>query len=277
MDSARVSSAAVAAFQATVLDYYKAHGRHDLPWRLPEQGGLFDPYKILVSELMLQQTQVPRVLPKFEQFIARFPSFSELAAATLADVLQAWSGLGYNRRAKFLWQAAQIVQQEYDGKLPNTIGTLVALPGIGVNTAGAVLAYAYNKPVIFVETNIRTVFIYHFLSGQQAIDDKLVLDLAARALPADARSWYWALMDYGTHLKQTVGNLNTLSKHYNKQSAFNGSKRQVRGQVLKALGSGPRTMPELQQTIIDGRLADVLADLASEGLIRRQGELFVLG
>ncbi len=277
MDSVRVSNAAVAAFRAVVLDYYKAYGRHNLPWRLPERSGSFDPYKILVSEFMLQQTQVPRVLPKFTQFIARFPSFVTLAGAPLSDVLQAWSGLGYNRRAKFLWQTAQIVQRQHNGRLPDTLANLVSLPGVGPNTAGALLAYAYNKPVVYVETNIRTVFIHHFLSSQQAIDDKVILELAARALAADARSWYWALMDYGTHLKQSVSNLNALSKHYHKQSAFKGSKRQVRGQVLKALGVGVRSRTELQHAIADARLGEVLADLANEGLIRCRGEYFMLG
>jgi len=277
MDLVRVSNETLAAFRATVLEYYQAHGRDSLPWRVPEPDGWFDPYKIAVSECMLQQTQVSRVVPKFTEFIARFPSFTALAGAELGAVLQTWSGLGYNRRAKFLWQVARIIVQEYDGRLPDTAAELTRLPGIGPNTAGALLAYAYNKPVVFIETNIRTVFIYHFLSDRQAIDDKVILDLVASVLPADSRSWYWALMDYGTHLKQAIGNLNTLSKHYTRQSAFQGSKRQIRGQVLKALGARPGTLQELRQTITDERLAGVLDDLTNEGLIQHRDELFILG
>jgi len=259
----------VEEFRQTVLQYYQLSGRHDLPWRLPEPGGVFDPYKILVSEVMLQQTQVGRVVPKFAAFTRQFPSLTALARASLAEVLQAWSGLGYNRRAKFLWQCAQAVAATHGGQLPQTARGLVALPGIGPNTAGAVLAYAYNKPVVFIETNIRTVFIYHFFAGQQAVADKDILDLVARTLPDDARTWYWALMDYGSHLKQTVGNLNTLSKHYTKQSRFEGSRRQIRGQVLKILGGQPATLAALRSSIADERLESVLADLAAEGLVGR--------
>src|SRR5262249_55616589 len=154
--------------------------------------------------------------------------------------------LGYNRRAKFLWQAAQTVVTEYGGRLPQTRAELVALPGIGPNTAGAVLAYAFSQPVAFIETNIRTVFIHHFFAGQQGIADCNILDLVTATLPPDnTREWYWALMDYGSHLKQVVGNLNTLSKHYSKQSAFAGSRRQLRGQVLRSLGIKRHTLAEL--------------------------------
>ncbi|HEX7963388.1 MAG TPA: hypothetical protein VF466_02250 [Candidatus Saccharimonadales bacterium] len=259
----------IEAFQQTVFDYYRKHGRHDLPWRRPAAGGRFDPYRILVSEVMLQQTQVPRVLPKFQEFTAQFPTFTALAAAPLGDVLKAWSGLGYNRRAKFLWEAARQVTGKYGGELPQTSAELVVLPGVGPNTAGAILAYAFNKPAVFIETNVRTVFIHHFFAAEQGIADKRILDLVARSLPDDARSWYWALMDYGTYLKQTAGNLNKLSKHYAVQSAFQGSKRQLRGQVLRLLGQGRRTEAELLALLADARATDVLADLVNEGLVER--------
>ena len=266
----------VEQFQQTVWEYYRAHGRHDLPWRQPEADGLFDPYKILVSEIMLQQTQVARVIPKFREFVAKFPTVADLAKAPLAAVLQAWSGLGYNRRAKFLWQAAQAVMDDHDGKLPASSSQLVKLPGIGPNTAGAVLAYAYNQPVVFIETNIRTVFIHHFLADKQGIADREIADLVARTLPDDARQWYWALMDYGVHIKQTVGNLNVLSKHYTRQSAFHGSRRQVRGQLLQLLGEQARSLQALRQSITDERLDGVLADLLSEGLIAKTGPRYHL-
>ncbi|HSX29005.1 MAG TPA: hypothetical protein VLE73_00435 [Candidatus Saccharimonadales bacterium] len=263
-------------FQDVVLGYYTQDGRHELPWRVVGLDDTVNPYHVLVSEIMLQQTQVPRVLPKFGSFIAQFPTVQALAAAPLGEVLQAWSGLGYNRRAKFLWQAAQVVVAQYGGQLPRTSAELVALPGIGANTAGAVLAYAYNMPVVFIETNIRTVFIHHFFSDQTSVHDKDIADMVARTLPEDARTWYWALMDYGTHLKQTVGNLSVHSKHYTKQSAFHGSRRQVRGQVLKLLGAGPASRQQLAQSIIDERLSEVLDALVAERMIRKAGASYSL-
>jgi A/G-specific adenine glycosylase len=259
----------IAAFQETVWAYYRAHGRTGLPWREPEAGGAYDPYKILVSEIMLQQTQVPRVLPKFLEFTGLFPTFTALAAAPLADVLKAWNGLGYNRRAKFLWQAAQAVVQTHASALPRTSRELVDLPGVGPNTAGALLAYAYNIPAVFIETNVRTVFIHHFFAEEQGIDDRDILELVAASVPEDARHWYWALMDYGTHLKQTVGNLNKSSKHYTVQSRFAGSKRQLRGKVLRLLATGPQTAKALAAELADDRAQAVLADLTAEGMVAR--------
>ncbi|HSW98809.1 MAG TPA: hypothetical protein VLF71_03150 [Candidatus Saccharimonadales bacterium] len=253
-------------FQHAVLGYYQAHGRHALPWRQPGAGG-YDPYSILVSEIMLQQTQVQRVIPKYAEFLAAFPDCKALAAAPLGQVLQVWSGLGYNRRAKFLWQAAGQVVRQHGGEVPRTSAELVQLPGVGPNTAGAVLAYAYNMPAVFVETNIRTVFIHHFFAGQQGVPDRGILELVARTLPDNAREWYWALMDYGSHLKRARGNLNKLSKHYTVQPRFAGSKRQVRGQVLKLLAAGQQPFAELSRQVPDMRLPQVLADLIAEGLV----------
>lgn len=258
---------AIQAFQTTIWSYYRDHGRHDLPWRLPETDGSFDPYKILVSEIMLQQTQVARVIPKYHQFLKDFPTFAVLAAAPLSFVIRSWSGLGYNRRAKFLWECAKKIMSEHNGQLPPNLAELIKLPGIGSNTAGAVLAYAYNKPVIFVETNIRTVFIYHFFSNVQGVHDREILDLVAKTFPDEPRTWYWALMDYGAHLKQTVGNLNASSKHYIKQSRFEGSARQIRGQVLRLLGSRVYGLKELQAKIPDQRLNIILDALIAEGFI----------
>ncbi|HSX16813.1 MAG TPA: A/G-specific adenine glycosylase [Patescibacteria group bacterium] len=271
-----MNGAKESAFQKEVWQYYHTHGRHDLPWRRPEADGRLDPYKVLVSEIMLQQTQVPRVIPKFEAFIRQFPSFTVLAAAPLGDVLKAWSGLGYNRRAKFLWQTAQAVAGLPDGQLPITVAELSKLPGIGKNTAGAVLAYAFNKPVVFIETNIRTVFIHHFFADGQLVHDRDIADIVAKELPDNPREWYWALMDYGVNLKQTSGNASRKSAHYTKQTAFVGSKRQVRGLVLKVLGEQARTASELSAKIADERLGDVLGDLLSEGLIIKQADKYML-
>ena len=266
----------IAAFRALVLDYYRQHGRHDLPWRQPEPDGSFDPYKIVVSERMLQQTQVPRVIPKFLSFTQAYPSFAKLAVAPLADVLRQWSGLGYNRRAKFLLQTAQVVRSQHSGALPNDQQELMALPGIGTNTAGAIRAYAFNEPVVFIETNVRTVFIHHFFGDAEKVSDRELLPLIEASLPQDAREWYWALMDYGTHIKQTVGNASKSSSSYTKQSRFEGSKRQVRGKVLKLLAEGPYTLAQLEQVINDERLEAVLAELQSEGFIEQVGAYYQL-
>ncbi len=228
-----------------------------MPWREHPS-----PYFVLVSELMLQQTQVGRVLPKFREFVRRFPDLQVLGQAGLGDVLAAWSGLGYNRRAKYLWQIARHVQE-----VPQTFEALVALPGIGPNTAGAILAYAYNQPVVFVETNIRTVFIHHFFE-QALVSDKQIREKVAATLPVNNQpEWYWALMDYGTYLKATAGSQLHRVQGYKKQSRFEGSLRQVRGQVLKLLVQGQFSRAELASHIPDTRLPLVLADLQREGLI----------
>lgn len=264
-------------FQTTVRDYYAAHGRHDLLWREPEPDGSFDAYKILVSELMLQQTQVPRVIPKFAEFIQKFPDSTALANAGLGEVLMAWNGLGYNRRAKYVHQAAQRIVSEHSGNIPPEHAELVKLPGVGKNTAAAVQVYAFNLPAVFIETNIRTVFIHHFFGDQTAIADKDIRTVVEQTMDtADPRSWYWALMDYGTHLKKTVGNLNKLSKTYTKQSAFHGSKRQMRGQVIRALADGTKTKSWLEQTIQDERLGAVLDGLVYEGFIVRSNQKYKL-
>lgn len=261
-------------FQETVWQYYHQHGR-TLPWRLPDSGDTFDPYKILVSEIMLQQTQAARVVPKYTAFLQQFPTVLALAAAPLAEVLVAWSGLGYNRRAKYLYEAARQLAQT---PRPWTIQDLMACKGVGYNTAAAVVAYAYNQQVVFIETNIRTVFIHHFFAEREAIDDKEILPLVDQALdPEHPREWYWALMDYGVHLKTTVGNASRSSKHYAKQSAFEGSKRQVRGRVLRALHDQSYSRQELAGLIEDDRLVVVLNDLLTEKLISETKDGISLG
>lgn len=259
----------IAEFRQTVWDFYREHGRHDLPWRLPEAGGTFDPYKILVSEIMLQQTQVPRVMPKYEAFLAKFPDVKSLAAASLGDVLAAWNGLGYNRRARFLWHAAQMIAGDWGGNLPSSIDELQKLPGVGENTAGAVAVYAFNQPVVFIETNVRTAFIHHFFKNKLGIPDIAIKGLVEETLDHEnPREWYWALMDYGTFIKQTVGNVSRASKTYAKQSKFAGSARQLRGAIIRTLLNGPHTKAELVANFPDERLGAVLRDLVREGLVR---------
>jgi len=267
----------IKSFQNTVFRYFEKHGRHDMPWRLQELDGSFDPYKIMVSELMLQQTQVARVTPKFLEFIQRFPTVQSLVGASLGDVLVAWSGLGYNRRAKFLHQAAQMVVREYNGKFPSDLEQLVRLPGVGKNTAGAILAYAFNRPALFIETNIRTVYIHHFFHDRTGIPDSEIIKLLDETLDnKQPRIFYWALMDYGAYLKQIIGNLNKLSKSYAKQSTFAGSLRQIRGQVIRSLAGCACTLEQLQRIITDDRLPIVLEDLMHENLIVKQADHYQL-
>ena len=282
----------IAEFQETVWRYYDQHGRHDLPWRQPQptpaspvsgahnQPKIFDPYAIMVSELMLQQTQVARVIPKFEAFMAKFPNAKTLAQSPLADVLKMWSGLGYNRRAKFLWQAAGKVEQEFGGQMPATQSELTQLPGVGANTAGAIATYAYNQPVVFIETNIRSVFIHHFFADHEQVSDADIAQVVAVALPPEQtnREWYWALMDYGTHLKQTLGNHARRSTTYARQSKFEGSRRQVRGAVLRVLGAPPGllALADLRAEITDERLESVLHDLQTEGMIELRNKHYQL-
>ena len=225
-----LSADEIRKFRKTIYRYYSEHGR-ELPWRQTQ-----DPYRILVSEIMLQQTQVERVLEKYPIFIQQFPSFRTLADAPLRDVLAAWQGLGYNRRATSLKKIGEVVTKEHRGSLRADVDFLTALPGIGYNTACAILAFAFNKAVVFIETNIRTVFIHFFFSERDAVRDNEILPIVEQTLDGEnSCTWYSALMDYGTMLKKTHGSTNPRSAHYQKQPPFKGSDRQVRGMVLKAI------------------------------------------
>lgn len=236
----------------------------DMPWRNTD-----DPYKLMVSELMLQQTQVDRVMPKYNDFIARYPDVFSLATASLSDIISLWSGLGYNRRAKFLHDAAAKIVSDFDGRVPDTFESLTSLPGIGPNTAGAILAYGFNQPVAFIETNIRTVYFQHFFEDSHIVtDDELrraVTETVDRERP---REWFWALMDYGTFLKkQGAGQLDK-SAHYKKQPALKGSIREVRGQIIRALTKGDMELAQLRHEVLaDDRFEPALDALVREGLV----------
>ena len=246
-----------------------------MPWREPRPDGSFDAYRILVSELMLQQTQVPRVIPKFISFLNDFPSLHALAAAPLAEVLRAWSGLGYNRRAKYLHEAAKTLQAAPE---PWTYEQLVACKGIGPNTAKAVLVYAYDQPEIFIETNVRTVFIHYFFQERQTVSDAEILAVHERTLDRELpRACYWALMDIGAYIKSAEGNASKKSTAYKKQTPFAGSLRQVRGRILKLLADGiPKTAEQLGRQE-DKRTEAVLETLKNEGLIHKKRRKYYLG
>lgn len=267
----KLTPAQVADFRQIVWEYYHENKR-DMPWRANP-----NPYYVFVSEIMLQQTQVPRVRIKFAEFTQEFPDFGKLAAVPLSAVVRRWNGLGYNRRAKFIWQAANRIVSEHGGILPSTPEQLQTLPGIGPNTAGAIMAYAFNKPVVFIETNIRTVCIHHFFTDTDDVTDMQIKSIVQQTLPdQNVREWYWALMDYGTHLKATVGTYLQRSKQYKKQSIFKGSRREIRGEVLRQLLTSQPTTKQLAKNIPDQRLLDVLLSLVEEGLIEeRAGRLYL--
>lgn len=218
---------------------------------------------------MLQQTQVSRVIPKFEAFITSFPDERSLAEADLADVVRAWQGLGYNRRAKFLHQAAKMITHDFSGIFPTEGRRILSLPGVGRNTLGAIEAYAFDRPSLFVETNIRTVYIHHFFADDFDVDDQRIIEKLDRTLDRDhVRDFYWALMDYGSWLKSSgVRNIDR-SRHYKKQSSLEGSVRQVRGLILRELSGGDSSERSLREAVsADGRFGPALAGLERDGLI----------
>jgi A/G-specific adenine glycosylase len=258
----------VTAFVKLVMSHYRDQGRHALPWR-----HVNDPYAILVSEIMLQQTQVDRVIPKYVAFIERFPTPQALAQAPLVEVLRLWVGLGYNRRALYLQKAAQVLAlaEHY----PQSVADWQRLPGVGPYTAAAVCAFAYDQLVSLIETNVRTVFIHHFFADKKAVTDIEIMGLVSQVLPqvGSARLWYYALMDYGSFLKKQVGNLNRNSKHYTKQPQFNGSNRQVRGRIIRELTKGALTKQGIIQALPGAQteLVEVqLTALVAEGLIQKE-------
>ncbi|MDP2704942.1 MAG: A/G-specific adenine glycosylase [Patescibacteria group bacterium] len=214
-------------FAKEIWRYYRKHKR-SFPWRKTK-----NPYRILVSEVMLQQTQAERVIPKYEQFLKEFPNFSSLAQSPLSKVLRVWKGLGYNRRALYLKKTAKIVLERHGGKMPRKKESLLLLPGIGEATAGDILAFAWNIPSVVIETNIRSVFIHFFFLREQRVSDKEIAILVKETLPKkNVREWYYALMDYGAHLKEKE-NPSRQSAHHTKQSPFKGSNRQLRSALLQ--------------------------------------------
>ena len=152
-------------FQNTIWGYYRRYGRN-FPWRSTYSG-----YEIMVSEFMLQQTQTARVKQVYPAFLERFPDIYTLAEAPLSEVLRQWQGLGYYRRARFLHQSAGIIKNKYSGAIPTKRDKLLSLPGVGAATSGSLLAFVHEKPVVFIETNIRRTFIYYFFPEKNKVRD----------------------------------------------------------------------------------------------------------
>lgn len=266
----------VAEFQSMILDFYRQEGR-SFPWRETR-----DPYAILVSELMLQQTQTERVVPKYRSWLQEFPTAQALAQAPFPQVLAAWSGLGYNRRAGYLQSACRQVVQELGGVFPSTAKELQRLKGVGAYTAGAVAAFAFNRPEVFIETNIRSVYLFFFYPDQEKVSDAQLMPLIqATVYHQDPRRWYYALMDYGAALKKSTANPNRQSRHYSRQSRFEGSLRQARGAIVKSLAQTQGNTLSLKE--IEGesgielyRLESAAESLVAEGMICRQGDLYCI-
>lgn len=269
----------------------------DLPWRNTR-----DPYAIWISEVMLQQTQVPRVLTRWDEWLDRFPSVFALAEASAASVLEAWQGMGYNRRALALKAAAEQVAGAYDGVFPEGVRELCALPGIGPATAQGIRSFAFDLPGVYLETNVRTVFIHHHFPDVPAVPDRELIPLieaacpgpeAPFAVPADEedtpRAWYYALLDYGAHLKKTIPNPSRRSSSYTRQSKFEGSRRQKRAEIVRMLLEAQRMETGLGADEVRTRLTEferaagrepvdaalvaaILSDLAREGFcVERDG------
>lgn len=272
-----------AKFRALVWRFYKAHGRHDLPWRKTT-----DLYRILVSEVMLQQTQVDRVIPFYKNFIKKFPTAKKLAVAPLSDVLVAWQGLGYNRRAKMLHAAAKELSMGRSdlwpdflrSDLPILVEELEKLPGVGPYTARAVVAFAYNQDVILVETNIRTAVIHHFFADKVKVSDAEIEKILVQVLPkGKSREWYSALMDYGAYLKRSGISHNTKSKGHAKQSKFTGSLREARGALVRALAgksSSRATLMNLLGATRRLQMQEALDALCTEGLVQTKKGRYML-
>lgn len=232
---------------------------------------------------MLQQTQTERVLPKYLAWLEAYPEPAALASAALADVLELWSGLGYNRRALALVRAASLIAASLasGGRFPDDEESLLDLPGVGPYTARAVLAFAFGKPVVLIETNIRSVFLHRFFEGEEGVADSSILPLIEATLHrGDPRTWYYALMDYGVEIKKTEANPNRRSAHYSRQSPFADSNRRIRGSLLKELGSSKgKDADELAAALPFSRerVRAALSELKAEGFVAESAGVYRLG
>ena len=286
-DAALPDEAALAAFRAKVREQGRELYR-DLPWRRTR-----DPYEIWISEVMLQQTQVSRVDGRWQRWLMRFGTVEELASADAADVLDEWQGLGYNRRALAVHRAAQAVA-EAGGEFPRDAKALVALPGIGPATAAGIRAFAFDLHGVYLETNVRTVALHELFAGREGVADREIMSVVEATCPPDGgfaadseddpRSWYYAMLDYGAYLKRTVPNPSRRSSAHSRQSRFEGSRRQKRAALVRALlanreGAGEDALVAAvvaEGVELDRALAhELLAELAAEGFCRQAGSLWL--
>ncbi len=267
-------------------ELYSAAGSlyRDFPWR-----NTHDPWKILVSEVMLQQTQTSRVVTKYLSWFERLPDIHACAQASKQEILSLWSGLGYNSRALRLQACAGIICDRFNGIVPHSRKELEKLPGIGAYTSGAICAFAYNEPYVFLETNIRTALIYwlqqnpDYVLHENGIDDALLESIVKKIVDAvqhrelSIRTFYYTLMDYGAYIKKSIGNFSVYSKKYTKQSSFKGSVREVRGAIIKALCSSKSiTYSVLEARYDPHNVAEAVTSLVAEGIITRNGNTLEL-
>ena len=258
----------------------------DLPWR-----NTYDPYAIWISEVMLQQTQVARVDGRWQSWLRRFPTVQALAQAPQADVLAEWQGMGYNRRALALHRAA-ITIVEAGGAFPRDAQELRALPGVGPATAAGIRAFAFNQRGVYLETNVRTVFLHELFPHEEGVPDKRLVPLVDAACPDDdVRGWYYALLDLGAHLKRMVPNPSRRSRSHVRQSNFEGSHRQKRAAVVRMLLSArphgvtaekvaaTLTAAELEagREAVDAAYARrLLEELSAEGFCAQSGDAWTI-
>jgi len=277
----------IAEFKEAVLSNYRQQGRK-FPWHYT------DPWGVMVSEFMLQQTRAERVIPYWENWMKLWPRPEALADASMETALRAWSGLGYNRRCRYLKESAAIIVNENGGRVPETPQALLSLPGVGPYMSSAIACFAYNFPAVFIETNIRSAVIHCFFPSRDDVRDSEIIPILEAALdrnvpqpspkpsvrehrkgsPLDPRTWHYALMDYGAFLKSTTTNPSRRSAHYTRQSPFNGSFRQARGKVIKALVSMGQCSAEelkLASGLEEQKLYDVLEKLKEESFVAEDG------
>ena len=270
-------------FSATVWERGRELYR-DLPWR-----DTHDPYAILLSEVMLQQTQVSRVMGRWEQWLETFPTIADLASAPLPPVLELWQGMGYNRRALNLKRCAEEVVAMHDGVVPSDKKALLALPGIGPSTSAGVRIFAFRQPGMYLETNVRAVFIHELFPGRESVADKELVSLVEATCPQDARvrAWYYALLGYGAYLKKTMPNPTRRSKHYTRQSKFEGSHRQKRAYLLRRVIDDALSTEDLARDLAQSERASgrqepsveevraILDELEREGFVMRRGDAWL--
>jgi A/G-specific adenine glycosylase len=253
----------VSSFQTVIKDYYREYGRV-FPWRETT-----DPYHILVSEFMLQQTQTSRVVDKYNEFISAFPDVFQLARSPFREVLRVWQGLGYNRRALALHKTAGEIADRFYGQVPDDPILLHQLPGVGEYTASAMIAIAFNKPAIVLDTNIRTVYLYFFFRETEIVGkNEIVLFIEATLDHDSPREWYYALFDYGAMLKRE--NKDREAGKRRKQSTFRGSDREIRGDILRLLlDTAEITEDQLFTRLLsdEDRIRRIVSQLHEEGLI----------
>jgi A/G-specific adenine glycosylase len=263
-----------------LLEAWYASRRNAYPWR-----GTRDPYRVLVSEVMLQQTQAPRVVPAYRAFLRRFPTVRALAAAPRAEVVRAWAGLGYNRRAVALSEAARSIVRDHRGRVPTDLEALRRLPGIGPYTAAAIASIAFGQPIPAIDTNLRRVVARVRLGedGAGALD----IDEAARRWidRTDPGSWNQALMDVGREHCRPVPKCGACplartcafrrggrapAAARRSQQAFEGSSRQLRGAIIRRLREGPSSISSLARVAgcSEGRVGHAIEALVRDGLIR---------